>query len=76
MSREQEKAGFLAALRGLTDTLGEAVSTSDGQWTVKGFIDVYRSISRRGPDEGDSQGSAAQEGLTCEYSFHRSSVKA
>lgn len=44
MSREQEKAGFLAALRGLTDTLGEAVSTNDGQWTVKGFIDVYRSI--------------------------------
>lgn len=44
MSREQEKAGFLAALRELTDTLGETVSTSDGQWTVKGFIDVYRSI--------------------------------
>ena len=44
MSREQEKAGFLAALRDLTDTLGETVSTSDGQWTVKGFIDVYRSI--------------------------------
>ena len=44
VSREQEKAGFLAALRGLTDTLGEAVSTNDGQWTVKGFIDVYRSI--------------------------------
>ena len=44
MNNEQEKSDFLAALRGLADTLGEAVSTSDGQWSVKGFIDVYRSI--------------------------------
>ena len=44
MNKEREKAGFLAALGDLTDTLGEAVSTNDGQWAVKGFIDVYRSI--------------------------------
>lgn len=44
MKNEQEKVSFLAALRGLTDTLGEAIRTPDGQWTVKGFIDVYRSI--------------------------------
>ena len=44
MNNEQEKADFLTALRRLTETLGETVSTSDGQWAVKGFIDVYRSI--------------------------------
>lgn len=44
VKNEQEKVSFLAALRGLTDTLGEAIRTPDGQWTVKGFIDVYRSI--------------------------------
>lgn len=44
VNNEQEKGNFLAALRGLTDTLGEAIRTPDGQWTVKGFIDVYRSI--------------------------------
>lgn len=44
MNNEQEKADFLTALRRLTETLGETVSTTDGQWAVKGFIDVYRSI--------------------------------
>ena len=28
----------------LTDTLGDEIKTADGQWTIKGFIDVYRSI--------------------------------
>ena len=44
MNKEQEKVAFLAALRSLTDTLGDEIRTEDGQWTVKGFIDVYRSI--------------------------------
>ena len=44
MDITHEKASFLAALRDLTDTLGAEISTKDGQWTVKGFIDVYRSI--------------------------------
>ena len=35
VKNDQEKDRFLAALRGLTDTLGEAIRTPDGQWTVK-----------------------------------------
>ena len=44
MNKEVEKSAFLSALRSLTDTLGDEIGTSDGQWTVKGFIDVYRNI--------------------------------
>ena len=44
MSNEREKASFLEALRDLTRTLGDEIRTDDGQWTIKGFIDVYRSI--------------------------------
>ena len=44
MNREYEKATFIEALRGLVDGLGDEIKTADGQWTVKGFIDVYRSI--------------------------------
>ena len=44
MNAEQAKASFLKALRALTETLGDEITTNDGQWTVKGFIDVYRSI--------------------------------
>ena len=44
MNDEQEKASFLKALRSLTDNLSTDIATMDGQWTVKGFIDVYRSI--------------------------------
>ena len=43
MNEEQEKASFLEALRSLTDNLSTEIATKDGQWTVKGFIDVYRS---------------------------------
>ena len=44
INKAQEKATFLTALRSLTDTLGDEMRTNDGQWTVKGFIDVYRNI--------------------------------
>ena len=44
MDKQQAKASFFAALRRFTDTLGNEISTKDGQWTVKGFIDVYRSV--------------------------------
>ena len=44
MNKEQEKDAFFAALRRLTDVLGDEIRTEDGQWTIKGFIDVYRSI--------------------------------
>ena len=39
-----EKEAFLMAMRELADTLADEIVTEDGQWTVKGFIDVYRSI--------------------------------
>ncbi len=44
MNQEQEKADFLQALRTLIENIGNEIKTDDGQWTVKGFIDVYRSI--------------------------------
>ena len=47
---DEAKNSFLASLRGLTDTLGEEIRTDDGQWTVKGFIDVYRNIYTISPD--------------------------
>ena len=50
LDKEQEKAAFLTALRNLTDTLRDEIRTEDGQWTVKGFIDVYRNIYTISPD--------------------------
>lgn len=44
MNKEREKEVFLTAMRGLSDTLADTIVTQDGQWTIKGFIDVYRSI--------------------------------
>jgi hypothetical protein len=38
------KAEFETALRAFSDTLTKHVSTGDGQWTVKGFIDIYKNI--------------------------------
>lgn len=35
---------FLEALRSLIKDIGSGIITENGQWTVKGFIDVYRSI--------------------------------
>lgn len=50
MNREEDKAAFVSALRSLTDTLGDEIRTDDGQWTVKGIIDVYRNIYTISPD--------------------------
>lgn len=38
------KDQFEAALRTFTATLSDAVSTDDGQWAIKGFIDVFRNV--------------------------------
>lgn len=38
------KEEFEAALKRFTESLQEYVSTNDGQWTVKGFIDIYKDI--------------------------------
>jgi len=41
---EKLKQEFLENLRTFVQPLGTYVSTEDGQWTVKGFIDVYKNI--------------------------------
>lgn len=38
------KNEFLSKLRGAVNTFSPFISTKDGQWVVKGFIDVYRHI--------------------------------
>jgi hypothetical protein len=40
----QTKAGFEAALREFAGTLTGHVSTDNGQWSVKGFIDTFRNV--------------------------------
>ena len=41
---EKLKQEFSENLRAFVQSLGTYVSTDDGQWTVKGFIDVYKNI--------------------------------
>jgi len=38
------KKEFAEALARFVSGLGEYVSVDDGQWTVKGFIDIYKTI--------------------------------
>lgn len=38
------KHEFIKRLRAAVATYGQYVSTPDGQWAVKGFIDTYRNI--------------------------------
>jgi len=42
--REHLKAEFKQALAEFVETLKGHISTPDSQWTVKGFIDVFRNI--------------------------------
>ena len=35
---------FATALDGFVKSLSDYVSTEDGQWTIKGFIDIFRNI--------------------------------
>ena len=44
MNKSQAKTAFLNALRNAVESVSDEIMTEDGQWTVKGFIDVYRSI--------------------------------
>jgi hypothetical protein len=41
------KTAFEKVLKELAATLSSHVSTKDGQWAVKGFIDAYRNVLRR-----------------------------
>src|SRR5574337_713192 len=42
--REQLKVEFKQALTEFVDTFKGHISTSDDQWTIKGFVDVFRNI--------------------------------
>lgn len=44
MDSVEAKQRFAADLSGFAATLNSYVSTPDGQWAIKGFIDVYRNI--------------------------------
>lgn len=44
MAYAKEKAQFKASLTTFVTELAEHVSTEDKQWTVKGFIDVFKNI--------------------------------
>ena len=42
--REQIKLEFKQSLSEFVESLKGHVSTSDDQWTIKGFIDVFQNI--------------------------------
>ncbi len=42
--KHEFKATFKRDLKQFTETLKEYVSTETGEWTVKGFIDIYKNI--------------------------------
>lgn len=45
MSQKKEsKQQFFRQLHQLVQSLNGSVSTPDGQWTIKGFIDIYKNI--------------------------------
>jgi hypothetical protein len=46
LPKEQEplKVEFKRQLNDFVETLKESISTSDNQWTIKGFIDIFRNI--------------------------------
>ena len=41
---EECKQQFIEAFRAELDELKDSISCEDGQWTIKGFIDVYRNV--------------------------------
>lgn len=42
--RSAEKEAFARALAAFVQGLGSYVSAEDGQWTVKGFIDIFKNV--------------------------------
>lgn len=42
--RSEEKAAFGDSLAGFVHGLTKYVSAEDGQWTIKGFIDIFKSV--------------------------------
>ena len=44
LDREKIKEQFIKKLREFVDELSEYSQTNDGQWTIKGFLDVFRNV--------------------------------
>ena len=44
MEKQKEKTKFEKLLKTFAATLDSYVSSKDRQWTIKGFIDVYKNI--------------------------------
>ena len=44
VDKEQEKSAFINALRKFIDNEGDKVKTQDGEWAVKGFLDVSGTV--------------------------------
>jgi hypothetical protein len=42
--KDKYKADFKKALNRFSEKLGKYVSTENGDWSVKGFIDVYKNV--------------------------------
>jgi len=40
----ERKTAFEIAFQGFVANLAEHISTTDGQWTIKGFIDLYKNV--------------------------------
>ena len=38
------KPKFENALRKFVESMGKSISTNDGQWTIKGFIDLFKNV--------------------------------
>ena len=38
------KQAFYEKLNRFVESLGDVVATEDGQWTIKGFIDIYKNV--------------------------------
>ena len=44
MTKEDVATSFLTELQLEATTFNKLVSTSDGDWVVKGFIDIFRNV--------------------------------
>lgn len=44
MPVQPEKAEFKKALSGFAAELNKFIESDDGQWTIKGFIDIYKNV--------------------------------
>jgi len=43
-SLQIHKQDFLKQLQECVQSLKTHISTEDGQWTIKGFIDIYKNV--------------------------------